>query len=175
MVLSLLCPNVYLQDSNTGLVIQVVGACEKFTLYRLGKTFAALTMADATRWVGAHSISVSNMESFVASLIMSMALNATLSHSCDSAKPTMLRFLGSTSRSSVLKESHMQARLIEGCLSLASLINNIGRGSNSLEMSNEHIESLQRGQKQAGSALKNSAVGELGGFDVDEDIMRDVC
>ena len=170
-----LCPNIYSQDCNTGLVIQVVGACEKFTLYRLGRTFAALTMADATQWVGAYSIPVSNMEPFVASLIMSMALNATLSHSCDCAKPAMLRFLGSTSRSSVLKESRMQMRLIEGCLSLTSLMDNIGRGGNSLEMSNEHIESLQRGQKQAGSALKNGMAGELGDFDVDEDIMRDVC
>lgn len=158
--------NKFSQDGNIGLVHQVLCALKKSTFYRLGTTFAALAVTDATDRAGICSALKPDMESFIASLIMAKALDATLSHSSH-ADSTMLRFLGMSSRS---KEPYMQAQLTEGSLSLANLMDYVEEANHSLGVSEECIESLQRNRKHCGGAYMSS-IRESGGFDIEEDIM----
>lgn len=165
------------QDGNTGLVLQVVKAFKEFRFHKLGETFAALTVSDAMERVPSLSVPSTDIEPFIASLVMSKALNAALSHSGDYARPAMLRFLGAESKSPASRESHLESQLVEGSWSLAALIRYVEEGDHGLGMSKEYIESLQRNQKQNGGALKgNTSVGSFpGAFDIEEDIMGDLC
>lgn len=165
------------QDGNTGLVLQVVSAFEKFRYHKLGGTFAALTVSDAMERAPSCSVHLTNIEQLIATLIMSKALNATLSHPNDLTKSTMLRFSGLGSRASVSKDSLTQSQLVEGGWSLASLMAHVEEGDYALGMSKEYIENLQKNQKQTGGPLKDSKnVGSFsGGFDIEEDIMGGLC
>lgn len=162
--------NKYSQDGNTGLVHQVLCAFKKSTFHKLGTTFAALAVTDATERAGVCSVLKPNMESFIASLIMTKALGAALSHSSAHADSAMLRFLGMSSRSN---EPYMQAQLTEGSLSLANLMDYVEEANHSLGVSEECVESLQRDRKHGGGAYMSS-IRESGGFDIDEDIMGDL-
>lgn len=162
-----------LQDNNGGLVLQVVRALEECTIHKLSKTFAALTVANATERACGRSMSSSKMESVIASLIMSKSLNATLSHFGSSSQSTMLRFSGVGSRF-VLNEPYVETQLVGGALSMAALMGHIGDGNYGLEMSKEHVESLARNPKQALGTFKSNVnmANESCGLDIEEDIME---
>jgi len=168
-----MCP----QDGNTGLVLQVVRAFEKFRYHKLGGIFAALTVSDAVERAPSRSGHFTKTEQFIATLIMSKVVNATLSHPNDLGKPAMLRFSNLGSSASALKDSFMQSQLVEGSWSLASLMGLIEEGDYVLGMSKEYIENLQGNQKQPGGPVKGGKnVGRFsGGFDFEEDIMGDLC
>lgn len=167
------CP----QDGNTGLVLQVVGAFEKFRYRKLGGTFAALTISDAVQRAPSRSGRSTNAEQFIAALIMSKTVNANLSHPNDLEKSTMLRFSNLGSSASALEDSLMRSRLVEDSWSLANLMGHVEEGDYVLGMSKEYIENLLRNQKQPGGPLKGGKnLGSFsGGFDIEEDIMGDLC
>ena len=100
------------QDNNTGLVWQVLSAFRKFSVGRLGQTFAALTLVDVVHRIS-PSCSHEEVEKLVASLIMSNDLDATLLHALYNPGFTMLRFLGVTSASPVWQETLMKSRLTQ--------------------------------------------------------------
>lgn len=134
-------------------------------------------VSDAMERAPSCSVRLTNIEQFIATLIMSKALNATLSHPNDLTKSTMLRFSSLGSSASVSKDSLTQSQLVGGGWSLASLMTHVEEGDYILGMSKEYIETLQKNQKQTGSPLKDSKdVGSFsGGFDIEEDIMGDLC
>lgn len=169
--------NKLFQDNNSGLVLQVARAFGEHTIHRLSRTFAALTVADATKRACSRSMSSSDVESTVASLIMSKTLNATLSHLCGTGESAMLRFSGVGSTSSSINEPYVETRLIRGTLSMAALVGHIGDGNHSLEMSKEHVESLAKNQKQVAGAFKGNMnmANESHSLDIEEDIMGDLC
>ncbi|BCR89081.1 putative COP9 subunit 3 [Aspergillus chevalieri] len=164
-------------DGNTGLVLQVVGAFEKFRYRKLGGTFAALTISDAVQRAPSRSGRSTNAEQFIAALIMSKTVNANLSHPNDLEKSTMLRFSNLGSSASALEDSLMRSRLVEDSWSLANLMGHVEEGDYVLGMSKEYIENLLRNQKQPGGPLKGGKnLGSFsGGFDIEEDIMGDLC
>ncbi|GAT30413.1 COP9 signalosome complex subunit 3 [Aspergillus luchuensis] len=80
------------KDNNEGLVSQLFYAYNSFLVIKLGRTFSALTAADVAQRTLAPLAFSANIEDFVALLVMSGTLSATLLHLHGQSDATMLRF-----------------------------------------------------------------------------------
>ncbi|KAJ5696361.1 hypothetical protein N7536_006773 [Penicillium majusculum] len=143
---------VWCADNNLGLVSQVVGAFFSQTVIKLGKTFAALTMADLSKQVFPSPVCVEVTGSAVSSLIMSSALNATLVETKDHAEASMLRFSSIHSLPQLSRELDLQSQLKQEMKLMETLVINLGETNNNLGLSDE---------------------GEAG-LEMDEDLMGDM-
>jgi COP9 signalosome complex subunit 3 len=162
-----------LQDKNTGLVSQLFEAYDKFVIVKLGKTFSALTMADVLQRTSSTAQSPLQIEEFVASLVMSGALRANLSHTPHENGTTMLR-LSLGSRSDTCRQEHIRAELIRARTALNAIAQGVTQTDQTLELSRENLQFLAKSQKWSGNSDKISSSGEAGGGgDIDEDLMGD--
>ncbi|KAL2783015.1 signalosome subunit 3 [Aspergillus keveii] len=160
-------------DKNTGLVSQLFEAYDKFVIVKLGKTFSALTMADVLQRTSSTAQSPLQIEEFVASLVMSGALRANLSHTPHENGTTMLR-LSLGSRSDTCRQEHIRAELIRARTALNAIAQGVTQTDQTLELSRENLQFLAKSQKWSGNSDKISSSGEAGGGgDIDEDIMGD--
>ncbi|KAB8068983.1 hypothetical protein BDV29DRAFT_183567 [Aspergillus leporis] len=162
-------------DNNTGLVYQVISAFNRCMTLKLGRTFSALTMADVAQLSDCPA-PLADVESSVASLVMSGALKAVLLHSQNYDDCTMLRF-SSTANSRIHRECSIQERIMQEGQSLCVVAQNTHQTNHELELSNDHFLFLQKSLKWSDNTGKGSvnAPDEAGtGFDVDEDIMGDI-
>jgi COP9 signalosome complex subunit 3 len=119
---------------------------------------------------------LADVESSVASLVMSGALKAVLLHSQNYDDCTMLRF-SSTANSRIHRECSIQERIMQEGQSLCVVAQNTHQTNHELELSNDHFLFLQKSLKWSDNTGKGSvnAPDEAGtGFDVDEDIMGDI-
>ncbi|KKK23255.1 hypothetical protein AOCH_001188 [Aspergillus ochraceoroseus] len=157
-------------DNNAGLVSQLFDAFDKYTVLKLGRTFSALTMADVRQRVSASSGNSHNVEGFVASLVMSNALRATLSHLPGLESLAMLRF-SSAPESAVVREETVRIRLIEAGLAANTVSERIRQSNRILELCQENLQTLAKSQKWADNTGRSSEAG--GSFDIDEDLMGD--
>ncbi|KAJ5084308.1 hypothetical protein NUU61_008887 [Penicillium alfredii] len=162
---------VWCMDNNLGLVSQVVNAFYRHTVVRLGRTFAALTVADLAKQALPPSTSKEVAESTIASLIMSGALNATLLHPPNHVGPTMLRFTAMPSFPRLSDEVDMQVQLKGEQQSLETLMGHLVESNHHLGLSDEYVEYVHKGQGWVNSGDVN--LTEEDGFDMDEDIMGD--
>lgn len=124
-------------------------------------------MADVARSMSPYIESAGDAESFVASLITSGALNATLSHLRDDCDSTMLHFSTAASRSCMLQDTHMQEQLAQGVQLLQNLTGSIKESNHTLELNDEYIDHVKRNQRRAESFKGRASIG-------DEDIMGDI-
>lgn len=165
---------VWCADNNLGLVSQVVGAFFSQTVIKLGKTFAALTMADLSKQVFPSPVCAEVTGSAVSSLIMSSALNATLVETKDHAEASMLRFSSIHSLSPLSRELDLQSQLKQEMKLMETLVVNLGETNNNLGLSDEYVDSLHKGQVWSGSSEVNPIVGGEVGLEMDEDLMGDM-
>jgi COP9 signalosome complex subunit 3 len=164
---------IWQADKNTGLVSQLFEAYDKFVIVKLGKTFSALTMADVRQRTSSTAQSPHKIEEFVASLVMSAALRATLSHAPHENGTTMLR-LSLGSRSDTCRQEHIRAELIRARTALNAIAQGVTKTDQTLELSRENLQFLAKSQKWSGNSDKISSSGEAGGGgDIDEDLMGD--
>ncbi|KAL3442119.1 hypothetical protein BJX65DRAFT_321683 [Aspergillus insuetus] len=164
---------IWQADKNTGLVSQLFEAYDKFVIVKLGKTFSALTMADVLQRTSSTAQSPHGIEEFVASLVMSGALRASLSHAPHENGTTMLR-LSLGSRCDKCREEHIRAELIRARTALNAIAQGITQTDQTLELSWENFQFLAKSQKWSGNSDKISSSGEVGGGgDIDEDLMGD--
>lgn len=171
------CSNNFIQDNNTGLVLQVMGAFRRCAILKLGRTFAALTMTDVAGHISPCSASIGVIESFVSSFIMSGILDATLLHSRDQLSDTMLRFSVTVLKSCVARETYMRKQLAQEGRILNLFMDNIAESDRVLELSIEHIENLHRTQRRAEDTARGGmdmATNKATEFDLDEDMMGDL-
>lgn len=115
-----------------------------------------------------------NIEDFVALLVMSGTLSATLLHLHGQSDATMLRFFAR--RESYLNsEIRMRTRLVEEARVLGLITKDANQCSSELQLGNESLQILSRNQRWPdASRVSGDAVGELnGGLEIDEDIMGD--
>jgi COP9 signalosome complex subunit 3 len=154
-------------------VAQVVDAFFSQTVIKLGKTFAALTVADLAKQVFPSPVEEEVAESAVSSLIMSGALDATLVHTEDHAGLSMLRFSTSLSLPLLSHELDVQSRLKQERLLMEAFVSNLEETNNNLGLSDECVDSLQKGQGWSASGGVNPAIEETG-LDMDEDLMGDM-
>ena len=143
-----------------------MGAFYRHKLFRLGRSFAALTVADVARSLSPYIESAGDAESFVASLIMSGDLNATLSHLSDGYS-TLLHFSAAAPRSDIPQDTHVQAKLAQGVQLLQILTDSIKESSHALELSDDYIDHLKRNQRRAETFKGRASLS-------DEDIMGDI-
>lgn len=167
---------IWHMDNNTGLVLQVLVAFRRYSVLRLGSTFAALNIADVARRTSPDPPDVEETEMFVASLITSRTLDATLLHSNYGKGLTMLRFSAAASSIDASLEASIRERLIQEKQRLMVLMDNIEESDMKLELSKEHVDHLRKSQKRKDSAAKDGAsmVKEGNDFDIDEDMMGDL-
>ncbi|OQE41794.1 hypothetical protein PENCOP_c004G07138 [Penicillium coprophilum] len=165
---------VWCADNNVGLVSQVVGAFFSQTVIKLGKTFAALTVADLSKQVFPSPVCADITGSAVSSLIMSHALSATLVQTKDHARSSMLRFSSINSLPRLSHELDLQSQLEQEMRLMETLVINLGETNNNLGLSDEYVDSLNKGQAWSGSSEVNPILGEEGGLEMDEDLMGDM-
>ncbi|KAL2824694.1 signalosome subunit 3 [Aspergillus cavernicola] len=167
--------SIWRDDKNTGLVSQLFEAYDKFMIIKLGRTFSALTIADVLQRAPSYFKDHYDTEEFVASLVMSDTLRATLSHLPGTESTTMLRFCLST-QFHAFREEHIRTRLMRGKSALNTIAKGIVQTDQTLELSDENLHFIARSQKWNGDPEKSGAVGsgEAGvGGDIDEDLMGD--
>lgn len=132
-------------------------------------------MEDVKRSIPHYKGSVDDMESFVASLIMSGHLNATLLHSGDAHNSTMLHFSSVTSQSPILQDAQVQSRLGDGIRLLKTITNTITETNHALELNDDHIDHLRRSQRRNDPHKGRASIADgSGSFGIDEDIMGDM-
>ncbi|KAJ5543037.1 hypothetical protein N7535_005461 [Penicillium sp. DV-2018c] len=165
---------VWCTDHNLGLVSQVMDAFFSQTVIKLGKTFAALTVADLIKQVFPSNVGEEAAESAISSLIMSRALDATLVQASDHAEPSMLRFSATHLLPLFSHELDLRSQLKQERRSMETLMGSLGETNNNLGLSDEYIDNLQKGHGWSGSGDANSGAGDGPGHDIDEDLMGDV-
>ncbi|KGO65025.1 hypothetical protein PITC_042440 [Penicillium italicum] len=165
---------VWCADNNLGLVSQVVGAFFSQTVIKLGKTFAALTMADLSKQVFPSPMCAEFTASAVSSLILSRALDATLVQTRDHADSSMLRFSSIHSLPRLSHELDLQSQLKLEMKLMETLMINLGEINDNIGLSDEYVESLHKGQVLLGPSEGNPIVGGEAGLDMDEDLMGDM-
>lgn len=150
----------------------MMNAFYKHTVIRLGKTFAALTMADLAEQALPWPTTEEDAESIIASLVMSGDLGARLLHSQKRASSTMLRLSAVSQFPRLSHEMEMQVQLRNEGRSLKTLMSNLEQSNHQLGLSDEYIDHAQKSQLWAGSGEINAS--EQIGLDMDEDIMGDL-
>ncbi|KAL2859955.1 putative COP9 subunit 3 [Aspergillus lucknowensis] len=161
--------SVWKADKNTGLVSQLFDAHDKFAIIKLGKTFSALTVVDVLQRAPSCSRDHFVIEEFVASMVMSNALRASLSHSPGGQSVTMLR-LSPTAQCHAFREEYIRTKLIKGRIALNTIAKHIAQTDEALELSPENLHFIAKSQKWSGNSEKN---GTAGAAEIDEDLMGD--
>ncbi|PYI09069.1 COP9 signalosome complex subunit 3 [Aspergillus sclerotiicarbonarius CBS 121057] len=166
--------SVWRADNNEGLVSQLFRAYNTFLVLKLGRTFSALTTTDVAQRMFTPLASSANVEEFVASLVMSESLGATLLHLHGHGSATMLRFSAPT-KFVFNRENFMRKRLIEEGRALGFITNDVDQCNSELKLGNENLQLLSRNQRWPDTSGNGGGdiVQADGGLDIDEDIMGD--
>ncbi|CAG8232874.1 unnamed protein product [Penicillium olsonii] len=167
--------DIWCKDNNFGLVSQVVDVFFSRSVIKLGRTFAALTVADLVKQALSSPVEGSVAESAVSSLVMAGALDASLAETKDPDGLSILRFTGDSSFPRLPHELDVQSQLKGEQQLMEHLVGNLEEINTALGMSDECLDGLQRGQAWAASGGVNSAApGETGTLEMDEDLMGDM-
>ncbi|KAF3492041.1 COP9 signalosome complex subunit 3 [Arthroderma uncinatum] len=156
---------VWDEDNNSGLVRQLPDAYRQFSILKLEKVFAALSIPDMASRVSSESTSTAELEEFVATLIAKGQLDARLVQASDPSGASVLRF----GRTNKAMDPYLEARLWEDLVKekirIKSMIKNVARADLKLELGGDYIEGLGKSQRRA----EQVAHSRTSAFD--EDIM----
>lgn len=158
-------------------MLQVLDAFRKFSVLRLERTFAALSIPEVVHRASLEDKTVEETETFVASLIASGELKGTLLQANDPSQPTTLRF--TTSTSDTCSETEIRDDLAAQKQRLTKLLGHIQANDHKLELGREYVENLRRDRKRKAAAGKEGAPAATvgignGEYDLDEDMMGDL-
>ena len=153
-------------DYNLALVQEVYDAFSKFSIQRLGKTFASLPITEVTRRTMSDRSS-QDMITYLQQLISTGELSAVVR---ESGGVQMLNFLPSTSKQK--SEGQVEQELVRLSLELQFTAKQLLDNDHRLELSKEYIEYLKK-LKKAKSQDKSGS-GRAPFEDVDEDLMMEV-
>ncbi|KAL2361447.1 hypothetical protein RJZ56_005693 [Blastomyces dermatitidis] len=161
---------VWLNDNNMGLVSQVLVAYQRFSIVKLEKTFAALSIPDIASYLGpdAQMTDIS-----IADLITAGQLRASLIHASDSSTPTVLRFTSSTANLGHLLEVKFSADLVTQRSRLETLLKNVRGTDIKLELGREYIESLRKAPRPSDVESRDRSTAGVSNGEMDEDVMGD--
>jgi COP9 signalosome complex subunit 3 len=113
-------------------------------------------------------------ESAIASLIMSGAVKATLVQHASQSSSTMLRFSAAHSLAQLSDESKTQSCFALERQSLGTLMGHLDDISHHMELSDEFIDGMQKGQVWSSAGDVNPGIGEDAALEIDEDLMGEV-
>lgn len=164
--------SLWLSDCNFGLVLQVYDAFRKFSVLRLANVYAALPLTEVAPQTSPDPADLVETASYIATLIASGDLAATLTQSQDPAVPATLRFLPSSSVARTEADLHRDLQLHQAELEI--LLKHLQGSDHRLEISKDYIEKLRSMKKQKEEAIKARAAGGQPVEDFDEDVMGDL-
>ena len=161
----------WLTDCNFGLVLQVYDAFRKFSVLRLANIYAALPLSEVARKTSPDPSDLVEVASYIARLIVSGELNATMTQPPDAAVPATLRFLSSSvSRTEADLHHDLQMQKAE----LEDILKHLQDSDHRLEISKEYIEKLRLMKRQKEQeAQVGGSVGQVMA-DLEEDVMADL-
>ena len=159
-------------DENYGLMVEVYQGFRKFAVLKLGRTFAALSIAEVARRTSPDPSNLEETKAYLQALIGSGALNAVVTD--DGNGGQSLRF--SSSSTSAKSESQIESALATRTQELQILLKHVQDTEHGLEVTREYIDYLKKLKKSKEDDKKTGAQG--GGRpaavdDVDEDMMKE--
>lgn len=162
--------SLWQEDGNYGLMVEVYQAFRKFTIQRLGRTFAALPLTAVARKTSVDPPEdLSETRTYLQTLIAERSLSAVLTTS--ESGEEILRF----HPPSVLLRSEIEVEkaLATQTEHLHGLLRHIQDTEHRMETSKEYIDYLKR-LKKAREETKKTAPGKSATVDdVDEDMMEE--
>ena len=166
------------QDFNHGLVSQVVHAFRQYSVLQLGKTFAALTIADTARRTSPDPNDYAGTGDYVIHLISTGVLNATISQPSDDPASWILRFSESTSGPLSHSEEQQHQHLEKQTRKVKSLMEHIREADRKLSLNKDYIAEAKKAKKTRlmdleGGMDENAWMTPGDGYEQDEDIMAD--
>jgi COP9 signalosome complex subunit 3 len=158
---------VWQEDGNYGLMVEVYQAFRKFAVLKLGRTFAALPLAEVARRTSPDAANVDETRAYLEMLIASGALRATITAG------QSLRFLPSAS--STKSEAQIESALALQSQELQIVLKHIQDTEHRMEVAKEYIEYLRKLKKLKEEDKKNDPKpgGQAAAVDDgDEDMME---
>jgi len=155
--------NIWQQDRNFGLVLQVMEAFRRFSVLNLGKTFAALPIAKVAERTSPKPSDIAETEAYLASLIASGDLEASLTKTSGNA--TTLRFHTTLTP----MEATIQQDIASQSNALMEMMKHLGDEDGRIELSKEYVMWIRRLKMNRDTQAKNGITD-----DFDEDMMADM-
>ncbi|KAK4694328.1 hypothetical protein P7C71_g3240, partial [Lecanoromycetidae sp. Uapishka_2] len=168
------------QDCNSGLVRQVVDAFRQFSVLRLEKTYAALTVADITRRTSPDPNDYAGTGNYLIHLISSEKLNATISEPSEDPASWIVRFSDESTGPLARSEEQQYEALVKQTHKVKVLMDHIRETDRKLSLSTQYIKEEKRRKKDKGENGENGEHADIwsphggGSFDQDEDMMADM-
>ena len=167
---------IWNDENNYGLMVEVFNAHRKFAILRLAKTYAAVSVAEVTRQTSAEPDNVPETLLYLQNLIANGSLQATITQSQTGAGQ-ILRFVpDSTQKSEEQVEQDLGAKSHE----LQVLLKHINDIEYRTEISREYVDFLRKLKKTREDDKKDAATAGGGKGkqlssvdDIDEDMMEE--
>lgn len=160
-------------------MVQVVHAFRQFSVLQLGKTFAALTVADVARRTSPDPNDYAGTGDYVIHLISTEVLNATISQPSNDPASWILRFSDSTSGPLSRTEEQQQQHLEKQTRKIKILMEHIREADRKLSLKKDYIAEAKRAKKtrmndQEGGLDETNWMTHGDAFEHDEDMMADL-
>ncbi|KAL9129144.1 MAG: hypothetical protein Q9217_002319 [Psora testacea] len=170
---------VFVDESNFGLVRQVINAYRQFSVQRLEKTYAALTIAEVTRRTSDNPNDYAETGQYIVLLISAGQLNATISQLSGDPADWILRFSNASEDGPLARTEEQQYdELVRQAEKVKALIAHIKATDRKYGLSKEYIQEVKRVKKtkEAGAALEDGNSWHAPGNSLahDEDMMADL-
>ncbi|QSZ32518.1 hypothetical protein DSL72_002096 [Monilinia vaccinii-corymbosi] len=161
-------------DSNTGLMLNVLGAYQKFQIRHLANVYSRIGAADimsltTSAETGAKLTSIKQIEDLVQSMIADGTLPATLIR--DQSGQTILTF---SPAGPALSETHVQKELVASTRRIKSLLDQIKVTDRILTHDRRYIESAQRARLKVKTAGGQGELMDWYPANEDEDLMTEM-
>lgn len=160
-------------------MIQVIDAFRQFSVLQLGKTYAALTIADVARRTSPDPNDHAGTGEYIIHLISTGVLNATISQPSNDPGSWILRFsdpnTGPLSRTEEQRHQHLQKQTQK----ITSLMEHIREADRKLSLNKDYISEVKKGKKARlngveGGAEENPWTMQGDIYEHDEDMMADL-
>ncbi|EXJ88878.1 hypothetical protein A1O3_01942 [Capronia epimyces CBS 606.96] len=165
--------NIWQDECNYGLIVEVFQAFRKFSVLRLGSTFVALSVAEVAKRTSPEPTNLDETRSYLQNLIASGEIKAEISDP-DGNKDQILRFHPGLASSK--SEMEVEANLAAQTRQLQSLLGHVQDAEHRMEVTKEYIEYLKKLKKVKDEEKKNSGPGNgrtATADDIDEDMMEE--
>lgn len=164
------------KDNNSGLVRLVIEAYRQFSVLQLGKTFAALRIADIARKTSPDPNDFAETGKYVVHLISTGKLNAAISEPSEDPASWTVRFVDPSDGPSARSEEQEYEALVKQSRKVKSLMTHFQETDRKLGLSKEYIGDAKknRNNKADGAEEGNPWIGRDNLFDQDEDMMADL-
>lgn len=161
--------SLWQDDGNYGLMVEVYQAFRKFTVLRLGRTFAALPLTAVARKTSADVEDMTETKTYLQSLIAERELYAVLTTT--ESGEEILRFHPPSV--SLKSEIEVERALASQTLHLHGLLKHIQDTEHRMETTKEYIDYLKRLKKAREETKKTDPGRSATVDDLDEDMMEE--